>query len=1035
MSKLGYKIEYRKDGTILIFGSGTIHENDGVKQEQLRVLGTVTDSKGIPIPGVNVIEKGTSNGTVTNFDGEYAIDVPPDAVLVFSYVSYEPLEVEVGGQAQLNISMESSTSALEEIVVVGYGTQEKSAVTGAISSVSSDEITEAPTANIGNALSGKVPGLQTIQRSGQPGADAPDVFIRGVASLSEGRSSPIFVLDGIIQSGSNSVMQLDPNNIESISVLKDASATAVYGVEGANGAIVVETKRGKEGPAQISFNTYAGIQVPTYIPEFANSYETAMAYNEAQLNDGVSPDRLRFSQEALEAFRTGSDPLIYPDMDWVDYMTKSAAFQSRSNINISGGTEDVRYFIAGGYLKQDGFFKTFESDYDFNPTYDRYNFRSNIDVDVTPITTISLTAGGRIDSQTRIRNPNLWYQVYRSPPYGGAGLVDGRVVTASGSNQYIPGNSEDIFSRVYGSGYNKINRNTLNLNLSVRQELDVLIKGLELQLKGAYNIYSTKRINRNSSVANYQPYYRMDVDPTAPEDSTIVFQRLGSDNLLSYSENYNRDRDWYLEARLAFSRSFGAHEVTGLLLYNQRKNYYPDQFTGIPRGLVSSLGRINYNYDKRYLLEVSMGYNGSENFARGRRFGTFPAISGGWIISNESFMPDVSFLSFLKLRGSYGIVGNDTGIGRFLYLADQYDASSGGYNFGIEVPQDQPGASERRIGNPLVTWEEAKKQNYGINIRLFDDKLDVVFDYFQEDRSNILTTLNTIPNYVAANLPAVNVGEVKNRGYEGQINWKHQTGDFFYSIGGNMTFSRNEIVYMDEVPRGEPYMRRTGHSVGQPFGYVFDGYYTEADLAPDSEIPNPPYSAKPGDLKYKDLNGDGVVNGNDQKAIGYPEYPQYVFGANLGLNYKSLDFSMQWAGATNVSRVLDFAPHRVPFGGGGQLSIAKYQWEERWTPERGQQAGYPRLSLNARGRRIQYDSDYWLRDASYLRLKSAELGYNLHKNFLDNIGLSQARIYLSGYNLLTFSSLTFVDPEQTGNPQQAQYPLMKIYNLGVNVQF
>lgn len=1009
-------------------------------QQTQSFSGKVTDSSGAPLPGVTIVIKGSTTGTVTNADGEYSLsDVSSDHVLVFSFVGMKTLEIPVAGKTSLNVVMAEDAIGIEEVVAVAYGTQTKTTITGSISSVKSDEITKAPTATVGNALTGKIPGLQTIQRSGQPGDDAPDIFLRGVASLSTGRSSPIFVLDGIIQSGSGSIMQLDPHTIESISVLKDASATAVYGVQGANGAIVVETKRGKKGPAKISLNTSAGLQVPTYIPEFANSYETALAYNEAQLNDGVSADRLRFSDEAIEAFRTGSDPLIYPDMDWVDYMTKPSAFQSRSNINITGGTEDVRYFIAGGYLKQDGFFKTYETDYDFNPTYDRFNFRSNIDVDVAEKTTVSLTAGGRLDYKTTIRNPNLWYQIYRSPPYSGAGLVDGKVIDSgkgtNGSNKYIPGFTEDIFRRVYGSGYDNNSQNVLNLDLSVQQKLDAITKGLEVQVKGAYNIYSTRKRQRSSSVAMYNPYYRTDLDPTAPGDSTIVFQKVGSDDILNYSESYSRDRDWYMEARLNYGRDFGLHKIKGLLMYNQSKNYYPGELTGIPRGLVGMLSRINYNYNNQYLFEFSMGYNGSENFARERRFGFFPAVSAGWILTKEKFMPDLPFLDFLKLRGSYGIVGNDSGIGRFLYLPDQYDASSGGYNFGIEVPQNKPGASEGRVGNSRVTWEQAEKQNYGIDIRLFKNKLEMAFDYFHEYRSNILTTLNTIPAYITVDLPAVNIGEVKNSGYEIQVNWKHQTGDFFYSLGGNMSFAHNEIQFMDEVAQPEPYMQRTGQPVGQPFGYVFDGYYTEADLAPDADIPTPPYNAEPGDLKYKDLNGDGVVNSNDQKAIGYPEYPEYTFGANLGIRYKSIDLSMQWAGATNVSRVLVSAPFRVPFGGGGQLNIIKYQWDERWTPEKGQDAGYPRLSLKARGRRQSYNSDYWMRDASYVRLKNAEIGYSFNGSFLENIGLSRMRIYLSGYNLFTFSSLDIIDPEQSGKSNQAKYPLMKVYNLGVNVDF
>lgn len=999
------------------------------------VRGKVTDAKtGDVMPGVNILVKGTSVGASTGPNGNYEVNAPsPQDTLVVSYIGYKTKNVPIKGRSTVDIALAPTTVAGEGVTVVAYGEQSTATITNSVTSVNSEEINSVPTANLGNALSGQTPGLETIQRSGQPGGDTPEIYIRGFGSLSAGRSVPLFVLDGVIVRDARSITQLDPDNIASISVLKDASATAVYGVEGANGVVLVETKRGKEGQAKISVNTSTGLQVPATIQEYADSYTHALGYNEAQINDGVDPSRVRFQPEVVKAFKNGSHPLIYPNINWIDYITKPAALQSRTNINISGGSEAVQYYIAGGYLKQDGFFKTFGSKYDFNPSFDRFNFRSNIDIDVTPTTQLSLTSAGRIGTQIKARDLN-WTNVYRAVPFAGAGLVDGKLVVSG--NRYIPGRKEGVMSEFYGEGYNKRIKNALNLNLAATQQLDAITKGLEMQIKGAYNVYFTEHKRRNLEIARYRPFFRTDIDDSAPGDSTVVYQKLGNDELLHYNESYGRDRDWYFETRFSYNRSFGKHKVKGLLMYNQRKSYYPNSYTSIPRGLVSTVGRLNYNYDKRYLIEGSLGYNGSENFAKGQRFGLFPSVSGGWIVTNEPYMPDLPFLDFLKFRASYGLVGNDTGIGRFLYLPDQYDATSAGYNFGYDVPQNKPGASEGRLGNPGVTWETAEKQNYGVNLRMFNDKLNMSFDYFHEYRSDILITLNTVPTYVAANLPAVNVGRVQNKGYEAEVQWNQQVGDFFYSIGGNVAFARNKILYMDEVPRNEPYQRRTGERVGQEFGYVFDRFWTKEDLQPDSDVPDHPWNPKPGDLMFKDLNGDGVVDGDDQAPIGLPERPEYTFGSNISLRYKNVDLNMTWSAATNTSRELAYVPYRTAFGPRGGRSLPQFQWDGRWTPEKGQNATFPRLSLASRGRRNNTDSSFWMVDASYIRLKNIELGYSFSSGFLNRFGLRNMRVYVNGYNLLTFSKMQeqySIDPEQSANSFTQQYPVMKVYNFGIKV--
>ena len=1019
-----------------------------------RITGTVFQATSAEnneeetLPGANVLLEGAARGTNTGPQGQYTIDnvEPGTYTLRVSFVGYtentKKIEVQSGQTVTADFTMQAEPQSLEKVVVVGYGSSERENLTESVSTVSGEELEDVPTSSLGNALTGKVTGVQTIQGSGQPGGNDPTIYLRGVSSLTAGRSTPLFVVDGTVVRDATSFTRLDPGNIESISILKDAAATSVYGVEGANGVIIVETKRGQRGEMKVSASTNVGMQRPTHKQELADSYTYATLYNQAQLNDGVPESQLRFSDEAIEAFRTGSDPLIYPNVDWVDYLTKPSALQSRTNINVSGGTDDVRFFLAGGFMYEDGFFRTFDVGHDFNPNYRRYNLRANIDVDVTPTTKLSLTSSGRIGSRTRIRvfgaNRFLWRKVYRTPPFASAGFVDGKLTGAT--ERYIPGNRLNTLRQFAGNGYNEFVRNALNLNLSGRQQLDVITEGLSARIKGAYNVYFTQNKFRNSSSAEYLPFYRTDVDDeAAPGDSSIVYRKLGVNNELSYNESYGRDRDWAIEARLNYDRDFGNHSVKGLALYKQRKNYYPGgRFNGVPRGLVTTVGRINYGYDNRYLLNASVGYNGSENFAEDQRFGFFPSISGAWIATNESFMEDAGLLSYLKLRASYGLVGNDRGVGRFLYREDVYNATAPGYNFGNDVPQFQGGATEGALGNPGVTWATAAKQNYGVDFRLFDGKIDASFDYFREYRGDILTTRNTVPAHVAADLPSVNLGRVKNVGYEAQARWKQELGDFFVSIGANASFAQNEILYQDEVARNEPYLRRTGESVGQQFGYIFDSFFTQDEIAAiesgESDIPDHPFTPDAGDLQFKDLNDDGVVNADDQKPIGYPIYPEWTFGSNMTFRWKGFDASMTWAGATNVSRELHANPYRSPFGPRGQWSLMQWQAENYWTPERGEDAKLPSLSIADQRGRDTRDSDFWMRDASYIRLKNAQIGYTLDTDFL-GVGLRDARIHVRGYNLLTFTGLDVIDPEQRANANNAQYPIMKTYTMGVRLRF
>jgi TonB-linked SusC/RagA family outer membrane protein len=1009
--------------------------------QQLRITGQVKEMSGNPLPGVTVIVKGTTIGALTDIDGNFTLMVPGDAkTLVFSFVGMISQEIILGNKTKFNLVMEEKTFGLNEVVAIGYGVQKKMTVTGAISSVGTADLVKSPQASIANTLAGRVTGLTSVQYSGQPGADDATLYIRGVGSLSAAASAPITLVDGV----ERSFTQLDPNEIESIVVLKDASATSVYGVKGANGVIIVTTKRGTTGAPKISFSLSSGVQEPTHIPEYADSYTWAKMYNEATLNDNPAATP-KFSNAVLEKYRTHSDPLIYPDFNIWNYALKPSAPQTQQNINISGGTKDVKYFISLGHLSQDGLFKQFDTDYNWNYTYHRYNYRANIDIDVTKTTKLGLNIGGRSESRNA---PNqgagttpLRY-FFSELPIGTAGIIDGkRIVTAS---KYIPIASlnADGLGVLYGRGSINDVKNVLNLDINLNQKLDFVTKGLAFRAKVASNNQYNHTKLRSTTSAYYEAWYKTDVDATAPGDSTVVLRKFGTDGILGYSESFAKGRDWYLEGGLSYNRNFGDHTVSGLLLYNESKNYYPDVYAEIARGYVGLVGRATYDYKTKYLFEVNLGYNGSENFAPGKRFGLFPSVSSGWVVTEENFMKRFKFLNFLKLRASYGVVGNDRqGSNRFLYLPDSYSANSGGYNFGADNPQNQIIASEQKVGNPDVTWEKAKKQDYGIDMKFANGKLGLNFDYFYEHRDNILTTRNTVPGIIAVTLPAVNIGIVENHGFEIELNWKDKLGDFSYFVKPNMSFARNKVIFMDEIHQPYDYLYSTGLRVGQPFVYVTDGFWTAQDIAHISDFPTDVGVPIPGTWRFQDLNGDGKIDTYDRRPNGFPDYPEYIFSTTVGFNFKGFDFSMLWTGVTNVSRSTNQQTiFIVPFGSSANCGLLQYMVDNRWTPQTASTATFPSLSFKTNGSsgvntRL---SDWSQQDASYLRLKNAEIGYNMNPDFLKRLrlGISALRIYANGNNLLTFTKMMkFIDPEAPINSWGYQYPLMRIYNVGVNVTF
>lgn len=998
------------------------------------VSGVVKDDTGEPVIGAGVLVKGTTLGTITDIDGHFSFRADDlNGVLVVSFVGMETQEIPMKGKGTFDIVLKSSNTLLEEVQVVAYGAQKKVTLTGSISSVNTDELLKVPTASIGNMLSGVLSGVSSIQSSGQPGGDDPDVFIRGISTLNTMNAKPLYLVDGV----ERSFFQIDPNEVENITILKDASSTAVFGVRGANGVIIVTTKRGKEGKAKINASFSYGIQTPTRMPEFVNSYDYATFLNEAYTNDGKDP---KFTPEAVEAFRTHSNPIIYPDTDWMELLFKSSAPQTQGNVNISGGTERVRYFISMGMLDQKGFFKNHDTRYDANFNFNRYNYRANLDIDFTKTTLVAINMGGRVEKRNFPRSGDdinqLFRRIYWATPFSGPGIVDGKWI--KGNSQYLPVGLSDGLGNIYGRGYGSKTTNVVNLDLALTQKLDFITKGLQFKIKVAYNSGYDHTKERATSIESYQPWYRKDVTwmehPAGSDPNEVVYIQDGEAGLISYAESFGKSRDWYAEASFDWKRDFDLHHLSALALYNQSKTYYPDSdYPGIPRGYVGLVGRVTYDYDNKYLIEGNVGYNGSENFAPGNRYGFFPAVSGGWVLTQEEFLKDNPVVNFLKIRASYGIVGNDryhpygTGfMDRFLYLPNSYFIGSG-YQFGTGTSWS-PGAYEKSFGNSGLSWEKSAKQNYGIDFSLFNQKLSGSIDYFYEKRTDILAKASTDPIIHAMSLPVLNLGIVSNKGVELNLKWNHKINSFRYWTNLNVSYAKNKIVYQDEVPSEYTYTLKTGHPVGQPFGLKVRGFYYEGmeDVADHS------YVLKEGDVVYEDLNHDGKIDDNDKTAIGYPSYPLLNAGLTLGFEYKGFDFSMLWVGATKTSRVLE-ETFRKPLGETYDRSLMSHQFTDRWTPETAATAKLPRATID--GVKNNYrDSELWVKDASYLRLKNIEIGYNFRLPFMPKIEMEKMRVFMTGYNLLTFDKLKISDPESmsSGVPQ---YPVMRVINFGLNVSF
>ncbi len=1028
--------------------------------QDIQVKGQVKDETGEPMIGVSVKVVGSGTGVISDLDGNFVLpSVSQKATLEFSYIGYITQTLKVS--RKMTVSMKPDAQNLEEVVVIAYGQQKKVTITGAVSAVGGDELMKAPVASVANALQGKLPGLSVVQPSGMPGADEPTIRVRGTGSLNS--ADPLVLVDGV----ERSFAQLDPNEIQDISILKDASATAVFGVRGANGVILVTTKRGQVGKTSVTVSASSAIQQISKFIDFADSYTYGKMWNYTAITDALPmsqwpgtvnvPDYtpyentgIKFNQDVMEHFRTGDMPVTFPNTDWIKYIMKDAAWQEQANVNVKGGTERMKYFVSVGFLNQNSLLKTFSKNSDEAFRYNRFNYRANLDIDVSKYSQLALTLGGRVQNRTTMGSGEsfLFENLQNSVPYAGIGIDDqGRhVVTDMNLVGYY---SRDALSNYYDLGYTTSSANVLNLDLQYKLDMSFITQGLSFKVKGSYNTDYTVKKNRQNGYGSGLTYVATIVD------GKEVLRKEDVTWPLPYSESRSGGRNWYAEASFNYARKFGKHNVGALLLYNQSKTYYPYDSDGslyqsIPKGYVGLVGRVTYDYDSRYMVDFNIGYNGSENFAKGKRYGTFPSFSLGWIPSSEKFWePLKKYVGYLKLRGSWGMVGNDnTNSARFLYLPGAWQFYKGsatmstsdrGANFGTSGDWLQA-VKELTAGNPDVTWETATKINLGLDAAFINDRLSVNLDLFWEDRKNILVSNSALlPAVTDLSSSYINRGRVKNHGYELTLKWADKIGDFRYSISPSIAFARNKVIEMLEVTPMYDYLRHTGLPVGQRFGYDLFEFYQEGTeerykAKYGVDMPDQNIELKYGDCVYVDLNGDGVIDQNDQKPLGYTDDPEITWSVNGNLSWKGLDVSMLWTGADHVSRSLR-GYFRSQFGSSNERALVQWVADNSWT-EDNPNAILPRISFSHESHNNR-DSQAWVVNSRFVRLKNMEIGYTINKPQWLPL-LNYIRFYVSGQNLLTFADFKGNDPEAPGkglNGAGLRYPMTRVYNFGLQVNF
>ncbi len=1024
-----------------------------------KVTGRVVDSSGQAIVGATITEKGVpNNGTSADGSGRFTLALKGNSNrLVVSSVNYVSREIAVNANADLTVRLLSSKADnTDDVVVVGYGRQKKLTSTGAVSSVSGAELRQNPSASVQNTLAGRLPGFYSQQTSGRPGADGANFFIRGVSSYNTGSTTPLIIVDDI-EFNYDQFARIDPNEIETLSILKDASTTAVYGVRGANGVLVVTTRRGKIGPPQISARTELGMQQPTVIPHYLNSYETATLYDQADKNDGLAP---YFSADDLQKYKDHSDPYGHPDVDWRTNLFKKFSQQYRGNVDIQGGTEKVKYFISGGYLYQDGMVKDFSSQVGINNNYynQRYNYRSNLDIKVTSTTDFHLDLYGNVGiiNTPQVGSPfgynDLFYDyssfftlapfaypIYN--PNGTFGYSNWAKSPGTGGTSYDVNN---VIGRLTYLGYTRTFENNMNLVATANQKLDFLTKGLALKgtlsYASSFGDPSSGSANSNNTVSmSGGDFPSFIYDPTsgtyAPRSSNIYRVR----RLIRSANSGATARTLTAQAFITYDRTFiNKHHVYGLVLYNQNtvtRYSTSGTYDFIPSNLLGTTARVGYDYRQKYLFEFDGAYNGSDRFSAAHRYGFFPAASAGWNISEESFFKkNVKFVDRLKLRGSYGLVGNDKIGTNFAYYYQQtYSTTTNVNYFGNPSANGSSAIYEGTLGNPSVGWEKENKLDIGLDIAMFKNAVTATIDYFNNNRYDILTSRsNSVSAVFGQGLPPVNLGRVNNKGIEVEVNYsKAINKNLSFSVRGTYSYAKNTIIYQNEPRPKYPWQSYTGHSIGSQLVYSFVGFYKDsADIAKSAK---PNQVVRPGDLKYADLNGDGVIDGYDQKVQGYPNIPNTTAGLQLSVNYKGFNVGVFFQGSMNFN--VSGAAEAIRAFSSNLTSVH----QNSWTPTTGDNAKFPLLTftpgISDPG---SNPSTFWLISGNYIRLKTAEIGYTLPKSWIKSLKMKDIKIYTNGYDLFTWTALDKryqFDPEITSGTSRVAYPPQRVFNFGISATF
>lgn len=1036
-----------------IFISGKAPASTEQQQNKRKISGRVTDIKGEPLIGVNVTVDGDANGSITNMDGLYEIFVTKKSVVLkFTYIGFKTSEIRTNASTNIyDVTLEEQVNELEETVIVGYGTQRKISNIGAQSSMKMEDI-KTPSASLTTTLAGRLAGVVAVQRTGEPGKDAADIWIRGISTPNT--SSPLVLVDGVERSFND----IDPEDIESLTTLKDASATAVYGVRGANGVILIKIKPGKVGKPTVSADYYESFTRFTKMVDLADGITYMNAANEAMRNDGIAT---KYTEDQIRNTIAGKDPYLYPNVDWLKEIFNDWGHNRRVNVNVRGGSEKVAYYASVSYFNETGMTVTDKNidTYDSKMKYSRYNFTTNLNIDVTPTTKVEIGAQGYLGegNYPAISSADLYNAAMSISPveYPKMFFVNGEA--------FVPGTStnnnfNNPYSQATRRGYDNLTKNQIYSNLRVTQDLDMLTKGLKLTAMYAFDVYNEIHVHQDRAESTYNF-----LDTSVPYDMNgqPILQRIyeGS-NVLSYTQETSGNKKTYLEASLNYDRTFNDdHRVSALFLFNQQsKLLYPKGTLedAIPYRMMGIAGRATYSWKDRYFAEFNIGYNGAENFSPKHRFGTFPAFGVGWVVSNEKFWQPLSkAVSFLKIRYTDGKVGNsEVSDRRFMYLDQMKENGDYGYKFG---PNGTKWSGYETVNMAVdLIWEESRKQDLGIDLKLFNDDLSIVFDLFKERRENILLKReHSIPSFLGYNTsaPYGNIGIIENKGFDGTIEYnKRINKDWVIALRGNVTFNKDKWIQGELPEQKYEWMNQYGHNINGVKGYVAEGLFTQAEIddmarweslsdANKAITPKPFASqfgtVKAGDIKYKDLNNDGQIDAYDQTYISRGDVPTTVYGFGFTVGWKDLSVGMMFQGVAGAERVLNGSSVN-PFNGGGGSGNLYSNIGDRWTEENpDQNAFYPRLSYGSETTSNINNfqkSTWWVRNMNFLRLKTLQISYNLPKPWVNKVHLKNAAVYVMGTNLFTLSRFKLWDPE-LNTDNGASYPNTTSYSVGINFTF